>query len=423
MAPTEDIEDAVKKGYRVQFALLGLIIVALGAGAAFIIFLERRWSRRLEETVSSRTEAYQRSEERYRALVESAEDFIFTVDDQGCFQSMNSYTASFFGGQRADFIHKHLSLLFSEPVALRQMQHIDHVYHHGKSVRDEFEIHMGQQSIWIHVNFMPLKNKNETVRAVLCIARDITENKNLERQLVNTEKLASLGTLAAGVAHEVNNPLGVILGFCDLLLQKADKATQAYQDLKTIERQGLHCKEVVENLLSFSRYKTGVTEYSDINQCINEILAVAKHTLEMHDMGLATDLGDNIPLVRGDYRQLQQVFLNLINNAVAARQDGERLMKIHTRYDRKNHKALISISDNGTGIAPENIDHIFEPFFTTKPEGEGTGLGLFVSYGIITSFGGSISCDRSSKDSTDDHPDHPRETIFTVRLPIKRGAV
>ena len=165
---------------------------------------------------------------------------------------------------------------------------------------------------------MPLKNEEGAVTAVLCIARDVTENKILERQLINAEKLASMGTLAAGVAHEVNNPLGVILGFCDLLLRKTDKDTQAYEDLKTIERQGLHCKQVVENLLSFARLGEGDSDIADLNECVQDIIKVVRHTLEMHDIDLSLSLSDDMPPVRGNPRQIQQVFLNLINNAIAA---------------------------------------------------------------------------------------------------------
>jgi signal transduction histidine kinase len=168
-------------------------------------------------------------------------------------------------------------------------------------VRGEFEVDMGEHKIWISANFMPLKNEQGVVNSVLCIARDITENKYLERQLINTEKLASLGTLAAGVAHEVNNPIGVILGFCDLLLRKADKTSQTYEDLKTIERQGLHCKQVVENLLSFARLGEGQSEHSDIKECIEDIIKVVKHTLEMHSVDLVLSLAENLPLVEGSH--------------------------------------------------------------------------------------------------------------------------
>ena len=416
VAPNSEIEEVVHKGYLRQFLLQGMVILVILLGAAAVLLFEMRWSRTLEDKVARRTEELKKSEEKYRSLVESAEDFIFTVDSEGHFQSMNSFTANFFGGPAEAFLGKGLSSLFPEKVAEKQLKLIRDVYTLGKSVRDEFEIELGEHAIWISANFMPLKDQNGHVSAVLCIARDITESKNLERQLINTEKLASLGTLAAGVAHEVNNPLGVILGFCDLLLRKADKKSQEYEDLKTIERQGLHCKEVVENLLSFARFGAADSDYSELNRCIEDIVKVVKHTLEMHDIELDLSLAESLPSVRGDSRQLQQVFLNLVNNAVSAMPKGGWL-KIRTFLERNSRKAVIQIEDDGIGIKAEDMDHIFEPFFTTKPEGEGTGLGLFVSYGIISKYGGTIGCSSHHSSSL-----KPRGTSFTIKLPTRNSS-
>jgi PAS domain S-box-containing protein len=413
VAPTSEIEDAVRRGYFRQFSFQGLVILVILLGAAAILFFEMKWSRILEEKVNTRTEELKKSEEKYRSLVESAEDFIFTVDGEGRFQSMNSFTANFFGGPAEGFLGQNLSALFPEKVAEKQLKLVKDVYKFGKSARDEFEVELGEHAIWLSANFMPLKDKNGKVGAVLCIARDITESKSLERQLINTEKLASLGTLAAGVAHEVNNPLGVILGFCDLLLRKSDTNSQDYEDLKTIERQGLHCKEVVENLLSFARFGAADSEYADLNGCIDDIVKVVKHTLEMNNIELDLSLSENLPDVRGDSRQLQQVFLNLINNAVSAMPTGGRL-KIRTFLERTSRKAVIHMEDDGVGIKGDDMDHIFEPFFTTKPEGEGTGLGLFVSYGIITKYGGTIDCSSHPSSSL-----KPRGTTFRIKLPTK----
>ncbi len=410
VAPVSEIEGAVHQGQQRQLLLQGLVIIVILVGAVAVLIFEIRWSGSLEKEVTRRTEELRKSEEKYRSLVESAEDFIFTVDSKGRFQSMNSFTANFFGGSPLEFLGKDLSSLFPEEVAKRQLKLVGVVYEFGKSIRDEFEMEMGGHDFWISANFMPLKDEDGNVSAVLCIARDDTENKNLERQLINAEKLASMGTLAAGVAHEVNNPLGVILGFCDLLLLKTDKDTQQYEDLKTIERQGLHCKQVVENLLSFARVGEGHSEYSDLNLCLKEIIKVVKHTLEMNDIELITEFDRNIPPVKGDYRQLQQVFLNLINNAIAAMENGGNL-SIHTSMDRGNRKAVIQFKDNGHGIGPEDMEHIFEPFFTTKPEGEGTGLGLFVSYGIINKYGGIIECVSNTSSSL-----KPRGTSFIIKL-------
>jgi len=208
VAPTSEIEESVHRAYLRLFFLQGLVIMVILVSAAAVLFFELRWSRVLEKKVGQRTEDLKKSEEKYRSLVESAEDFIFTVDSEGVFQSMNSFTANFFGGRPEEFIGRKLSALFAEEVSAQQFEVVRQVYKVGRSVRNEFEVEIGDHRIWLSANFMPLKNEDGAVTAVLCIARDITENKNLERQLINTERLASMGTLAAGVAHEVNNPLG-----------------------------------------------------------------------------------------------------------------------------------------------------------------------------------------------------------------------
>lgn len=415
VAPVSEIEAAIRQGHLRLFLLQGIVTLAVILGALSVILLEKRWSHRLEEMVVKRTDAHKQSEEKYRSLVESAEDFIFSVSPGGYLKSMNSYTARFFGGRPEAFAGCHLSALFDEPVAKKQLRLIRMVSAFGRGERDKFQLTLGERPIWIDASFMPLKDKAGKVSDILCIARDITENKTLERQLINAEKLASMGTLAAGVAHEVNNPLAVILGFCDLLLQKTDPHSQSYQDLKTIERQGLLCKRVVENLLSFSRLKTGPAEMTDINECLDDILHVVKHTLKMNAIALTVTKTANMPLVTANPRQLQQVFLNLINNAMAAMENGGHL-RAETRLERSSGKVVVTFTDDGSGISAEHMDHIFEPFFTTKPEGQGTGLGLFVSYGIIAQYGGSIECASPSGTGPDGCPGG---TTFTVKLPIK----
>jgi PAS domain S-box-containing protein len=290
--------------------------------------------RGLLRELSEKTEALRKSEDKYRSLVESAEDFIFTVDESGRFQSLNNFTANFFGGTPSQFLGQPISVLFSETTASRQFKLISMVFEFGKSVRDEFVVKTGEHHTWLNANFMPIKDEQERVISVLCIARDITEHKKLESQLVNTEKLASMGTLAAGVAHELNNPLGIMLGFTDLLLEKLDKDSQDFEDLKTIERHSLHCKQVVENLLSFARQGEGEAEYCDINKAIDEIIGVVKHSLEMNDVDLRVELSPGIPKVKGDLRQMQQVLLNLINNAAAAMKGGG-LLEIETASDSR----------------------------------------------------------------------------------------
>lgn len=415
VAPASEIDEYINRTYvwRSLFQVIIIMIVII-AGTA-ILLNEMRWNRDLERKVEERTLSLKKSEEKYRSLVESAEDFIYTVNREGEFQSTNSFTAGFLGGRPEEFIGKSISLVFPEEAFEKNKKIIDMVYRHGRSIRDEFTLHAGIHDLWVSVNFMPIREESGKVGSVLCIARDVTSEKNLEHQLVNAEKLASMGTLAAGVAHEINNPLAVILGFTDLLVRKTQKDTQAYEDLKTIERQGLHCKQIVTNLLRFARFGGGRAEKADINEEIREIVTIVTHTLEMESIELITELADDIPAVQGDPRELQQVFLNLINNASSAMKGGGKLT-ISSRWDRKNQKAEVGIQDTGHGISRENMDRIFEPFFTTKPEGEGTGLGLAVTYGIISKYGGTIDCESIAMDSALSE-NKQKGTVFTIRMP------
>ena len=392
--------------------ILSIALGIVGLGAV-LLYRDHR-IRLLEKDIARKNEALQKSEMKYNSLVESTEDFIFTIDKNGRFRTLNSFTANFFGGTPLQFVKQPLTALFTQDVSSELQRLVETVVQYGKSVRHEFMVTTGQFEVWLSANLMPLKNKRNQVVSVLCIARDVTEQKRLESQMINTEKMASMGTLAAGVAHEINNPLGVILGFTDLLLEKWDEKSQEYQDLKTIERHSLHCKQVVENLLSFARQGKGIAQYCDIYDAIHETIGVVSHSLEMNDITVKLHLTRGLPKVKGDTRQMQQVFLNLINNA-AASMNGGGILEIETAFDASNGRVQVMVRDNGHGISDATMENIFDPFFTTKGDGEGTGLGLFVSHGIVTRYEGTLTCESS----TEDTPQRPRGTNFTVTLKAK----
>jgi PAS domain S-box-containing protein len=413
VAPVSEIEEAVKEKYMHQFFMQLVVIFTIIAGASIILFFEMKWSRHMENEVNRQTEEVVKSEAKYRSLVESAEDFIFTVDPYGKFQSMNSFTSILFKCRAEDYIGKNLSSLFPKKMSTSLQPLIRKVFESGKSIRKESSLNLDGVQIVIDANMVPVRSDAAEVTSVLCIARDITEDKKLERHLIHTEKLASLGVLAAGVAHEINNPLGVILGFSDLMLRKKDKSSQDYDDLKIIERQGLHCKEIVENLLGFVRTgEDNGDRHADLNTCLEDTIKIVKHRFDRDGISLSTKFLETIPSVKGDSRKLQQVFLNLINNAADAMPQGGKLM-IRTLMDTQLHMVVVQFQDEGVAIEDKDIAHIFEPFFTTKPEGKGTGLGLFVSYGIITGLGGIMECE-----SRKPIPEYVASggTTFTVKL-------
>jgi two-component system, NtrC family, sensor kinase len=229
---------------------------------------------------------------------------------------------------------------------------------------------------------------------------------------IQGEKLASLRTMSAGIAHEINNPLGIILGYCGLLMEKIEPETQLYKDLKTIERQGLNCKQVVDNLLNFTRLSGNPEDKTNLNEIIEKILTVVGPGLNAQGIFCECSFSSIMPPAPGNVQKWQQVFLNLINNAKAAMPEGGNL-KIWT--SSKNHRKIIEIGiqDSGNGIPPKTLTRIFEPFYTTKNEGRGIGLGLSITYGIICNYGGNISCRSETKDA----PDRPKGTTFIISVP------
>ena len=171
----------------------------------------------------------------------------------------------------------------------------------------------------------------------------------------------------------------------------------------------------MENLLSFARDRKVSEEYTDLTQCLEEIIKVARHSIERQAVTVKTDIARRLLMVCGDSRQLQQVFLNLMTNAVGAMPQGG-VLAIGAYLDKGTRRAVVKVSDTGCGIPETDLDRIYEPFFTTKPEGEGTGLGLFVSYGIINSFGGSMHCESRVAEQAGDRSG----TTFIVNLPQRQ---
>ena len=416
VAPVDDLEAALRRSSLWQLMLGGgtVVMVLLGGGA--ILLLELRWRRRLERRVVERTEDLKRSEERYRSLVESCEDAIFTLDAEHRVRAANSCSARFFGLRPSEIEGRPLADLLPDDVAGEQDACVRRVVAGGRSVRSTFVLDVDGRGRRVDASYMPLRVHGGRAAGALCIARDVTEQHELEHHLLQTEKLASLGTLAAGFAHEINNPLAVMLGFSRLALKQAESGSRLHEDLKVIERQGEHCRRIMENLLSIARTEPETSDHADLNRAVAETLHVVGHSLEMAGIETREALAPNLPPVRGDFRQLQQVLLNLINNALAAMPDGGRLDIVTERVAADVVEARIA--DTGCGIAPEDLPHVFEPFFTTKGPGEGTGLGLFVSYGIVTKYGGELLCRSRRTDGVAE----PAGTTLIIRLPVQQEA-
>jgi len=262
------------------------------------------------------------------------------------------------------------------------------------------------------VNFSAtsLLDKLGATRGRLIIVDNITDRVRLEDQLVQNEKLTSIGLLAAGVAHEVNTPLAVISSYSQMLRKQISQEDPGYKMLEKITKQTFRASEIVNSLLSFSR--THATEFSavDIHQLISDTLSLLEHQLTTARIAVDYQQEGDTPVVFGNPGKLQQVFLNLFLNAKDAMSGGGEL-KI--RVNVTDTKIEILVSDTGAGISRENVNKIYDPFFTTKTGGKGTGLGLSVSYGIVQEHSGSISVES----------DLGQGTSFRLEFPAARKAV
>jgi two-component system NtrC family sensor kinase len=421
VAPQTEVEGAIHEVYIRQFLLQGLVIsiIMLAGGAG--LFYESRWSSSLEKEVQRKTEALKKSneeltisEKRYKSLVESAEDSILTVNSHGEILSVNRFGAQFLEYTVHGLIGKTIGAVFPGKAGEILQSQIDRIFREKTGSRTTQDVVLSDKNYSLNFNLTAIRDEEDQVQSVLIIAHDVTATKRLEEQLYHTEKLASLGQLAAGVAHEINNPMAIILGYADMLLEKTEEGSKEYKILKTIERQGNNCKRIVENLMSFARMPEGVQYDTDVNRNIELVLEVVQNTLLTKKIEYEIMLGEKLPRVRGDAGQLQQVFLNLVTNAVKAMPQGGKLA-ISSRLNQTGNMVEVFITDTGVGIKKEHLSKIFDPFFTTRKVGEGTGLGLSVSYAIISKFGGNIYC--ASK-SEDEFGEAESGTTFTVSLPV-----
>jgi signal transduction histidine kinase len=236
------------------------------------------------------------------------------------------------------------------------------------------------------------------------MASDIEQLQKLNEQLVRTEKLAAIGTLAAGVAHEVNNPLASISSLAQLAQTKQNLDAETRETLRLINTQIARITQVTRDMLDFARVRPAAQMLIDINEILEASLRLASFDKSFQKLRLQKNLAENLPLTVVDADQIQQVFLNLLLNARDAMPDGGEIFVVSKLVE---NEIVIEITDTGTGIPPENAKHVFDPFFTTKPAGKGTGLGLAVCYGIVTAHGGKIQV----------QPNDKRGTKFIVSFP------
>ncbi|HTY63895.1 MAG TPA: ATP-binding protein [Acidobacteriota bacterium] len=258
----------------------------------------------------------------------------------------------------------------------------------------------------VNLSLIPMQAPSKGDCGALIVIDNITEKVQLEDQLLQAEKLSSIGLLAAGIAHEVNTPIAGISSYTQMLLKETPETDRRKHILEKIEKQTFRAAEIVSGLLNFSRLSSSEFKDVDINRLIDESLALLNHQLQLNNIKVESRYDPSLPPVYGNMGKLQQVFVNLFLNARDAMPSGG---EIAVQTGMNESMVTVDISDTGMGIAEENIRRIFDPFFTTKSIGKGTGLGLAVTYGIIQEHGGGIFVDSSSG----------KGTHFTVKLPTR----
>lgn len=344
-----------------------------------------------------------RSEERYRDLFADANDVIFTLDKNLYVQSINKAGVSLLNKNSEHLRGSSFEELCLPESWLPARLSFDALFL-GQSV-PPFELQLRpvgdkEEVIIIEVSGR-LVNEADQGPIIHCIARNMTDRRRLEQQLLRSEKLSAIGQLVAGVAHELNNPLTSISGFTQLLLRDNTVVGQVRDDLKQIGTQAERAAKIVQNLLVFAREHKPQRMVVDVNEVIKSTLILRAYQLRVDNVQVVLELDTKLPLTIADPFQLQQVFLNLINNAHQAMVEREvpGVLTIRTTASEDSPTSAaaadtpsirIAISDTGVGIAPELLNKVFDPFFTTKPVGQGTGLGLSICYGIIHEHSGRI---------------------------------
>ncbi|MGH7255877.1 MAG: PAS domain S-box protein, partial [Nitrospirales bacterium] len=416
--PTQEIEVLTRAGTCTPVEM-DLIRIEDPAGPSVMVqlrdIIERKrleqqlqeYSGELEVKVQERTGEIEETKQYLENLLENANDVIYTLDTDQNFTYVN-HKVEAWGYRKEDLIGRPYLTLLSKRHRGRRLKSTLDIG--AKQVYEVEVVNRSGEPRTVMVSVSPLRDASNHIQGVLGIARDITETKKLEQQILNSEKLASVGKLAAGVAHEINNPLGGILS-CLYNLRKGMVSPERQQEYLVSMEDGLRrVQKIVRQLLDFSQQYEPELAFADLNAIVDRVLVLTTHLFTANKVRLDKALQPDLPALLVDPHMIEQVLMNLILNAVQAMRDGG-VLTIRTTI--REDECRILVEDTGYGIPQQLLSRIFDPFFTTKGTGEGTGLGLSVSLGIVERHGGRILVD-SEVD---------RGTVFTVCLPLSRDRI
>jgi len=383
----------------------------------------------LYQSLQRKVEEYERLKEFSENIVESINVGILAADLEDRVESWNTQIEQLSGIAREQAVGKRLSELFPAELSAQfdRVRGETGIHHLDKFVlkpaangngngNGSGHVLSGRLSgATLNIAIAPLVSRDQQRIGRLIIFDDVTDRAELEQQLVQADKLSSIGLLAAGVAHEVNTPLAVISTYAQMLAKQVAEDSQKSLILDKIAKQTFRASEIVNSLLNFSR--TSTTSYGEVNlnRVIQETLSLLEHQLQKSGIQVKMDLDPGLPGVHGNAGKLQQVFLNLFLNARDAMTSGGAL---EVRSWADGARAKLEVADTGTGIAPEHVHRIYDPFFTTKAARKGTGLGLSVTYGIIQEHGGSIEVSNRRTGGATFHVELPLAVPASARKPV-----
>ena len=362
-------------------------------------------------------EKLQRSNAFLRNLISSAVDGIISSDTKGKILIFNEAAEKVFG-YTVDEALNHLNVrdIYPDNNAYEVMRNLRSDDYDGKGKLKSYKVDIISkygEIIPIMLNASIIYENGKEI-ATIGFFHDLREElrmkEELEKtqlQLLQAEKMSSLGKLAAGVAHQLNNPLGGITLFAKLILEEYDLEEGAKEDLHRILRDAKRCRDTVKELLEFTRQTRHLMRPHDINQALTRTLFLLESQTLFHNINIVKDLDASLPLLPSDIQQLYHLFMNIILNAAQA-MEGKGILTVKSFLLTNEEQVCIEISDTGPGISEENLPHIFEPFFTTKEEGKGTGLGLSLAYRIVQNHGGHIRAESRRE----------KGTTFSIILPI-----
>ena len=346
-----------------------------------------------------------RSEARYRNLVESASDAIVTLDANGRFTTVNHAAEIISGYRREELVGQWFAPMLSDDELPKALGHFQKALAGETGLFETQFYRKDGEGRTISVTYSTPQRDEE----VLCLIRDVTDQKMLQEQLIQSEKMSAIGQLVSGVAHELNNPLAGISAFAQLLLAEKRFPPDQRTAAETIYSEARRASRIVQNLLTFARQHKAEKGPAAINQVLDDTLELRGYELRVRGIDVRREYDEALPDTMGDAHQLQQVFLNLITNAEQAMERAEgRHHRLTVRTRRAADAIRIEVEDTGSGVPANLLERIFNPFFTTKPTGHGTGLGLSISLGIVREHEGRIWAENAAQGGA----------RFIVELPV-----